>query len=154
MEINVRPATEYDFPAILSLIKELAEFERAPEKVTNSVEQMKQEQDLFRCFVAETEAGEIVGMALFFLAYYTWVGKSIYLDDIYVKRSLRQQKIGTALLNKVFDVAREEKCRRVRWQVLDWNEPAISFYRKCGAEISGEWLNCSFDEAGIADFRI
>ncbi|MDF1558882.1 MAG: GNAT family N-acetyltransferase [Bacteroidales bacterium] len=154
MNITVRPATEDDFPAVVSLIKELAEFERAPEKVTNSVEQMKQEQDLFRCFVAETETGEIVGMALFFMAYYTWVGKSIYLDDIYVKRSLRQQKIGTALLNKVFEVARAEKCRRVRWQVLDWNEPAISFYRKCGAEISGEWLNCSFDEAGIADFNI
>ena len=115
---------------------------------------MKKEQDLFRCFVAETATGEIVGMALFFLAYYTWVGKSIYLDDIYVKRSLRQQKIGTALLNKVFEVAREEQCQRVRWQVLDWNEPAIAFYRKCGAEISGEWLNCSFDEAGIADFLI
>ena len=70
MEITVRPATEDDFPAVLSLIKELAEFERAPEKVTNSVEQMKEEQDLFRCFVAESEAGEIVGMALFFLAYY------------------------------------------------------------------------------------
>jgi ribosomal protein S18 acetylase RimI-like enzyme len=154
MNITVRPATEDDFPAVLSLIKELAEFERAPEKVTNSVEQMKQEQDLFRCFVAETETREIVGMALFFLAYYTWIGKSIYLDDIYVKRSLRQQKIGTALLNKVFEVARAEKCKRVRWQVLDWNEPAISFYRKCGAEISGEWLNCSFDEAGIADFNI
>ena len=154
MEITVRPATEDDFPAVLSLIKELAEFERATEKVTNSVEQMKQEQDLFRCFVAETGSGEIVGMALFFMAYYTWVGKSIYLDDIYVKRSLRQQKIGTALLNKVFEVAREEKCKRVRWQVLDWNEPAIAFYRKCGAEISDEWLNCSFDEAGIADFHI
>ncbi len=154
MEITVRSATEDDFPAVLSLIKELAEFERAPEKVTNTVDQMNQEQSLFRCFVAETDTGEIVGMALFFLAYYTWVGKSIYLDDIYVKRSLRHQKIGTALLNKVFEVAREENCKRVRWQVLDWNEPAIAFYRKCGAEISGEWLNCSFDEAGIADFRI
>lgn len=154
MDITIRPATEDDFPAILSLIKELAEFERAPEKVTNSVEQMKQEQNHFRCFVAETETGEIVGMALFFIAYYTWVGKSIYLDDIYVKRSLRQQKIGTALLNRVFEVARTEKCRRLRWQVLDWNEPAISFYRKCGAEISDEWLNCSFDEAGIAGFNI
>jgi ribosomal protein S18 acetylase RimI-like enzyme len=154
MKITIRPATEDDFPAVLSLIKELAEFERAPEKVTNSVEQMKEEKSLFRCIVAETETGEIVGMALFFMAYYTWVGKSIYLDDIYVKRSLRQQKIGTALLNKVFEVARAEKCKRVRWQVLDWNEPAISFYRKCGAEISGEWLNCSFDEAGIADFQI
>lgn len=154
MDITVRPATEDDFPAVLSLIKELAEFERAPEKVTNSVEQMKQEKNLFRCLVAETESGEIVGMALFFMAYYTWVGKSIYLDDIYVQRSLRQQKIGTALLNKVFEVAREEKCKRVRWQVLDWNEPAIAFYRKCGAEISGEWLNCTFDEEGIENFKI
>jgi ribosomal protein S18 acetylase RimI-like enzyme len=154
MEIKIREATEDDFPAILSLIKELAEYERAPGKVTNSVEQMKEEKELFRCFVAETGEGEIVGMALYFMAYFTWVGKSLYLEDIYVKEPYRQHRIGSALLRMVFEVARAERCRRVRWQVLDWNEPAIAFYRKCGAELDGEWINCNFDEAGIASFNI
>jgi len=105
MNFNIRKATEADFQAILSLIKELAEFEKAPDKVTNTTEQMKQEKDLFRCFVAETETKEIVGMALYFFAYFTWVGKSLYLDDIYVKDAFRNHKIGTALLRKIFEVA-------------------------------------------------
>jgi ribosomal protein S18 acetylase RimI-like enzyme len=154
MEFTIRAATEADFPAILSLIKELAEYEKAPGKVTNSVEQMTQEKELFRCFVAETEEKEIIGMALFFLAYFTWVGKSLYLEDIYVKESFRQHRIGSALLREVFRVARAEGCKRVRWQVLNWNEPAIAFYRKCGADLDGEWINCNFDEAGIARFNI
>lgn len=154
MNFSIRKATEADFPAILSLIKELAEFEKAPEKVTNSVEQMKQEKDFFRCFVAETGNKEVVGIALYFFAYYTWVGKSLYLDDIYVKESFRKQKIGTELLREVFKVARDENCKRVRWQVLNWNKPAIQMYEKCGAEIDDEWLNCSFDEAGINNFRL
>lgn len=154
MKINIREATESDFPAILSMIKELAEFEKAPEKVTNSVEQMNREKDLFRCFVAETESNEIVGMALWFFAYYTWVGKSLYLDDLYVKEQYRKNKVGTALLRKIFEVASAEGCQRVRWQVLNWNQSAIEMYRKSGAEIDDEWLNCSFDAEGIKNFRI
>lgn len=154
MEIRIRETSEDDFPDILSLIKELAEYERSPHAVTNTVEQMKGEKDLFRCFVAETDAGEIVGMALYFMAYFTWVGKSLYLEDIYVKEPYRQHRIGSALLRKVFEVARAERCKRVRWQVLEWNEPAIAFYRKCGAQLDGEWINCNFDEAGIAGFEI
>jgi len=154
MKFNIRQATEDDFPAILELIKELARFERAPDKVTNNLDQMKSEKDLFRCFVAETQEKEIVGMALYFYAYYTWVGKSLYLEDLIVNEAYRKHKIGTELLRKVMETAKDENCKRVRWQVLDWNEPAINFYRKTGAEISSEWLNCTFDEAGIANFRI
>jgi GNAT superfamily N-acetyltransferase len=154
MNITIRKATPMDFPVILALIKELAAFEKAPEKVTNSVEQMRQEQDLFRCFVSETEAGEIVGMALYFFAYFTWVGKSLYLEDIYIKESFRKLKIGTALLNRIFEVAREENCKRVRWQVLNWNESAIQMYRKNGAEIDDEWLNCNYDADGIKNFGL
>jgi len=157
MEFIIRAATEADFPAILSLIRELAGYEKAPGKVTNSVEQMRHEQDLFRCFVAETEEKEekeIIGMALFFTAYFTWVGKSLYLEDIYVKESFRQHRIGSALLREVFGVARAEGCKRVRWQVLNWNEPAMAFYRKCGADLDNEWINCNFDEEGIANFSV
>jgi GNAT superfamily N-acetyltransferase len=154
MNISIRKATNLDFPVILTLIRELAAFEKAPEKVTNTVEQMRQEQDLFRCFVAETEKGEIVGMALYFFAYFTWVGKSLYLEDIYIKEAYRKLKIGTALLNRIFDVAREENCKRVRWQVLKWNESAIQMYKKNGAEIDDEWLNCNYDADGIKNFGI
>lgn len=150
----IREATEDDFPEILGLIKELAEFEKAPEKVTNSVEQMKKEKDLFRCFVAEAPSGEIAGMALYFIAYYTWVGKSLYLDDIYVKTSFRRLRLGSALLNKIFEVARQEDCKRVRWQVLNWNSNAIELYRKGGATLDGEWLNCDFDVEGISKFSL
>jgi GNAT superfamily N-acetyltransferase len=154
MNISIRKATPEDFPVILSLIRELAAFEKAPEKVTNTVEQMRQEQDLFRCFVAETEDREIVGMALYFFAYFTWVGKSLYLEDIYIKESFRKLKIGTALLNRIFEVAREENCKRVRWQVLNWNESAIQMYKKNGADIDNEWLNCNYDADGIKNFGL
>jgi GNAT superfamily N-acetyltransferase len=154
MNINIRKATEVDFPSILILIKELAAFEKAPEKVTNSLELMKKEKNLFHCFVAETETNEIVGMALYFFAYYTWVGKSLYLDDIYVKESFRKHKIGSGLLRKIFEVANMEECKRVRWQVLNWNKSAIQLYKKSGAEIDDEWLNCSFDSYRIKNFKI
>jgi GNAT superfamily N-acetyltransferase len=104
--------------------------------------------------VAETEDNEIVGMAIYFFAYYTWVGKSLYLEDIYVKEKYRRFRIGTALLRKVFEVAREENCKRVRWQVLDWNKSAIEFYNKSGAEINNNWLNCTFDQEGILKFNL
>ncbi len=154
MNINIRTAGEEDFPEILFLIKELAAFEKASGKVTNSVELMKKEKDMFHCFVAETEAKEIVGMALYFFAYYTWVGKSLYLEDIYVKESFRKHKIGTALLRRIFEVANQENCKRVRWQVLNWNQSAIQMYKKSGAEIDDEWLNCSFDAEGIKNFKM
>ena len=89
MKYNIRKANVSDFQGILLLIKELAEFENAPEKVLNSVDQMKAEQDCFECFVAVSVEGEIIGMALYFFAYYTWVGKSLYLDDLYVKKEFR-----------------------------------------------------------------
>lgn len=154
MKFAIREAIENDFPGILELIRELALFEKAPEKVTNTVEQMSDEKDLFKCFIAENESGEIVGMALYFIAYYTWVGKSLYLDDLYVREAYRQHKIGSALLSRVFEAALTENCKRVRWQVLRWNEPAIRFYEKVGALIDGEWLNCDFDSEGIRNFKI
>lgn len=154
MNILVRKATESDFPVVLSLIKELAEYEKSPDKVTNTVSLMKEEKDLFTCFVAETAEKEIIGMAICFFAYYTWVGKSLYLEDIYVKESFRRKKVGEDLLKKVFDVAKAENCKRVRWQVLSWNENAIAFYNKCGAEINSDWLNCTFDYDGIKNFNL
>lgn len=150
--MNIRPSTPQDYPAIIGLIKELALFEKAPEKVTNTAEQMASEDDYFHCFVVENEQKEVIAMALYFMAYYTWIGKSLYLDDLYVKEEYRGQGIGSQLLNKLFEVAKEENCKRVRWQVINWNAPAIALYEKAGASIDNEWSNCDFDQQGIAEF--
>ncbi|MPV86620.1 GNAT family N-acetyltransferase [Cardiobacteriales bacterium ML27] len=154
MNITIRKANEADFEPIFALIYELATFEKAAGKVRNSVERMREEQDFFECFVAQKDDGEIVGMALYYFAYYTWVGKSLYLDDLYVKATCRGQKIGTQLLNEIFAVAKKTHCKRVRWQVLHWNQPAIDLYKKCGADIDEAWHNCDFDENGIVQFFV
>jgi GNAT superfamily N-acetyltransferase len=154
MEIIIRKATEKDFFAILSLIKELAVFENAPEKVTNSAEQMRDEKDFFQCYVAENENKETVGMAVFFFAYYTWVGKSLYLDDLYVKETYRGQKIGTKLLKKIFEIAKKENCKRVSCLVSNWNSSAVEIYKKYGAEIDAETSVVIFDETRIKEFKL
>jgi GNAT superfamily N-acetyltransferase len=154
MNIIIRKAIEEDFAAILSLVKELAVFQNSAEKVTNTPDQMREEKNLFQCFVAENDQQEIVGIASYFFAYYTWVGKSLYLDDLYVKESCRGQKIGSELLKKIFEVAKTANCKRVRWQVSDWNKPALEFYKNCGAEIEDEYCICDFDEKGIQEFRM
>ncbi len=152
MEFTIRQGKSADFPAILALIKELALFENAPEKVTNTVAQMEEEQALFNTVVVENEQGEIIAMMLYYFTYYTWVGKSLYLDDLYVKKAYRGNEIGKKLIKKLFSIAKENNCKRVRWQVLDWNEPAIAFYKKLGATLDGEWINCDFDKQQIIDF--
>ena len=147
----IRKGTEQDFPQILALIKELALFEKAPQEVTNTVEKMHKEKNLFHFFVAEKD-DKIIGMALYFFAYFTWKGKSLYLDDLYVKQEYRGGGIGSKLLRKIFEVAKEHNVERLRWQVLDWNKPAIELYHKIGATLDKEWINCDFDKAGIEKF--
>ena len=144
MPVVVRRGEEKDFPVLLGLIKDLATFERAPQEVKNSLEQMKRERESFGFFVAE-EDGKILASAVYFFAYYTWVGKSLYLDDLYVRPEYRRKRVGTLLLGRVFELAKQENCKRLRLQVLDWNKDAIAFYEKHGGVISGEWLNCDLD---------
>jgi len=151
LPVTIREGAQEDFPALLGLIRELAVFEHAAGDVKNSVGLMKRQKELFRFFVAEEE-GKVVGAAVYFIAYYTWVGKSLYLDDLYVKPEFRRRKVGSLLLRRVFEVARRERCQRLRLQVLDWNKGAIDFYRRCGGSISDEWLNCDFDAARIERF--
>lgn len=151
--MHIRHATEADFPAVLELVKELATFQKTPERVLNTVEQMKAEQQFFRCLVAENDNNEIIGIASYFFAYYTWVGKSLYLDDLYVKQSQRKQGAGAKLLDALIAIAKKENCKRVRWQVSDWNTPAINFYKKRGVEIDHEPCNCDVDEQGIKNWK-
>ena len=154
MNITIRKATESDFPSVFSLIHGLAVFQGCPERLINSVEQMKKDKDFFQCFIAETGDKEIVGMASFFYAYYTWVGKSLFLDDLYVKEEYRGHKIGSQLLEKIVALAKHENCNRVRWFVSRWNEPALSFYKKIGVEVDEEVLVCDLEGDRIQKFKI
>ncbi len=151
MAIIIRKGEEKDFPVLMGLIKDLASFEKMPDEVKNSLEQMMQEKELFRFFIAE-ENGEILGTAIYFFAYSTWVGKTLYLEDLYVKPEYRRKKVGTMLLRKIFKLAKYENCKRVRWQVLSWNKDAIAFYKKHGAKISDQWFNCDFNAPEIKKF--
>ena len=142
MEFGIRLAEEGDFGKIIELIREFAGFEKHPEAMVNSTERMKSEKDYFSCFVAESSDREIVGYVAWFYSYYTWSGKSIYIDDLYVKEPYRGKGIGSKLLDQVIDFAGKAGCHRVRWQVSDWNEQAMQLYTKIGAEIDRTKLNC------------
>jgi len=148
LALIIREGSEEDFPVLLGLIKDLATFEGAPEQVKNSLVQMKRERDSFGFFLAEEE-GKVLGAAVYFFAYYTWVGKSLYLDDLYVRPERRRKKVGSMLLERVFKLAKQQDCKRLRLEVLDWNKIAISFYQKHGGTISREWLNCDFDSKAL-----
>lgn len=142
--MTIRRATEKDFPALLSLINEFAVFQKTPEKVSITLEQMKVDQDHFQCFVAEADSKEIVGFASFFFAYYSWSGKALYLDDLYVTEAFRNQGLGRRLLETIINLAKESNCKKVRWQVSKWNSNAISFYKKLGATIEEIEINCDY----------
>ena len=141
-KINIREAQESDFEQIHVLITEFSEFQNLPEKMVNSVEMMKAEKDFFNCFVAETSGKKIIGYSVFFICYFTWSGKSLYIDDLYIKPDFRDNGVGTLLINKVIQYARETGCHKIRWQVANWNKPAIEFYRKLGVGISSVEQNC------------
>lgn len=142
MSVNIRPAVQADFIQIIELFKEFATFEKLPHKMINSVDRMNKEQDYFNCFVAETTDKKIIGYVTYFFCYYTWTGKSLYMDDLYVTRAYRANGIGTRLLNKVIEFARQAECHKLRWQVSNWNKHAINFYKNIGAEIDHVEQNC------------
>jgi GNAT superfamily N-acetyltransferase len=142
MDIKIRKAEEQDFVQILELIHELAVFENQADQLLNSVERMMAEKEFFHCFVAETADHKIVGYATYIFCYYTWVGKSLYMDDLYVLQEYRGNGIGTRLIRKVLDYARETNCHRLRWQVSNWNAKAIDFYKSLGAVINETERNC------------
>ncbi len=143
---TIRKGKEEDLPQVLTLIKELATFEKAPEEVVNTIDKMSEEgfgdRRYFEFYVAETDQ-KIVGLALYFFSYSTWKGKSLYLDDIIVTEAYRGKGIGKKLFNQVAKAAKTENCGKMHWQVLDWNTPAINYYKKLGASFDGEWINCA-----------
>ncbi|MGO1584471.1 GNAT family N-acetyltransferase [Mesonia sp.] len=155
MKINVRESRQEDMPQVLELIKELALFEKEPEAVIIDVQQLQKdgfgEQPLFTCFVAEID-GNIEGMALIYFRYSTWKGKTVHLEDLIVRERFRGKGLGIALYKKVMAYALEQNVKRVEWVVLDWNEGAVEFYKKSGADVMQEWNTVQFDEVSIKNF--
>jgi GNAT superfamily N-acetyltransferase len=147
MEFVIRKGKREDCPAVLKLIQELAIYERAEKEAELSVEELEQDgfgpHAIYELLVAEQHE-QIIGMALFYEKYSTWKGRSIYLEDLIVTEKARGIGAGKALFNAVAQEAKRRNSGRMEWQVLDWNQPAIDFYEKAGAELDGEWINCKF----------
>jgi len=145
---EVRSGNVSDLPRVLELIRELADYEKALDQVTNTIEAMKKDgfgpNPLYGFFVAEDDQDGIVGLALYYYRYSTWKGKRMYLEDIIVTAAHRGRGLGKALFDRIIEKGIEEECTGMMWQVLDWNEPAIGFYRDVyHAELDDEWINCS-----------
>ena len=154
---TVREGTRADLPRVLELIKELAAFEKAPHEVINTVERMENDgfgaAPIFGFFVAENE-GTIVGISIYYWRYSTWKAKRLYLEDIIVTESIRGQGIGKQLFERTMQHAVDQDCTGMTWQVLDWNEPAINFYKKYGAKLDSEWVNGSLEREQIQNFLL
>lgn len=144
--INIRWATVQDIPEIMELVRELAIYEKAEHELTVSLEAFKDAgfgpEAIWKAFVAEYE-NEIVGISLFYPRFSTWKGRKLYLEDIVVKAPWRGKKIGKKLFDATYEYACQNNYHSLFWQVLDWNEPAINFYKKYQVNIDKEWLNVS-----------
>jgi GNAT superfamily N-acetyltransferase len=148
MEIKIRRAVKEDCPRLLELINELATFEKAPQEVTVTLEHFIEsgfgEMPVWWAFAAEAD-GKIEGFALYYIRYSTWKGQRMYLEDILVTEKMRGKGIGKLLLDRLIIEAKEKKLKGIVWQVLEWNESAINFYKKYNASFDAEWVNCAIE---------
>ena len=162
--MNIRKGKPEDMPAVLSLIQELATFEKEPDAVLVTVDDLIRDgfgsTPLFHVFVAEIENDatdsskeiQIVGIALYYYRFSTWKGKTIHLEDLVVKDKMRGTGLGYALYSEIIKQGKKDQVRRVEWNVLDWNTTAIEFYEKSGAKVLRDWYVVQMDEVGIHDF--
>ena len=148
MAAIIREGRKEDLPQVIELVRELAIFEKAEEQVTNTVEKMERDgfgdNPLFGFYVAEKEEC-IIGLSLYYFRYSTWKGKRLYLEDIIVTETERSKGFGKLLFERTKNFAQEVGCTGMTWQVLDWNSPAISFYKSYGAKTDNEWMNCNIE---------
>ncbi|MBT8305867.1 MAG: GNAT family N-acetyltransferase [Maribacter sp.] len=155
MEYSIREATAEDMPSVLELIKELASFEKEASAVEVTSNDLVHDgfgpEKRFHCFVAETNT-TIVGMALIYDRYSTWKGPIIHLEDLVVSEAMRGSGLGTALLNEVVKYCANQGVKRISWEVLDWNEPAINFYERKGAKVLRDWDVVHLDAQGIKNY--
>lgn len=159
-----RKGISSDMPSVLALIKELAVFEKEPDAVEVTVDDLIRdgfsENPLFYCFVAEeviessveNHSKQIIGIALYYYRYSTWKGKTIHLEDLIVREDKRGNGVGMALYGEVIRQGKLDNVRRIEWAVLDWNTPAINFYKKTGANVLTDWHLVQMDENGIEAF--
>ena len=142
MSIKIRQATFEDLPVVHDLVRELAVYENAEHEFTATIEDYRSDfkENIFESIVAEKD-GEIAGLMLYYMTYSTWKGKMLYLEDFVVRSKFRRFGIGQLLWDEFLNVARRKGCRLAKWQVLDWNEPALKFYEKNNAIIEKEWWN-------------
>ena len=151
----IRKGQKEDMPAVLELIKELAIFEKEPHAVVITVEDLLRdgfsENPLFYTLIAEVNS-EIIGMALYYYRYSTWKGKTIHLEDLIVSEKSRGTGAGFALYSEIIKQGKKDNVRRIEWNVLDWNTPAIDFYNKSGAKLLQDWRVVNMDEEGIHTF--
>ena len=149
MTIKIREAKKEDCLRLLELVNELALFEKAPQEVTVTLQEFEDagfgEKPVWKAFAAEVE-GLIVGFALYYIRYSTWKGCRMYLEDILVTETMRGRGIGKLLFDELIKEAVELQFSGMVWQVLDWNEPAMNFYKKYGASIDSGWLNASLSK--------
>lgn len=150
--ISIRPGKKEDLPRVFELVKELAEYERASHEVTNTILLMEEDgfgpNPIFGFFVAEY-GNKIVGLSLYYWRYSTWKGKRLYLEDIIVTEKERGKGAGKLLFDRTMQKALEENCTGMMWQVLEWNEPAINFYKRYGSKLDDEWVNCHLESDQI-----
>ena len=153
--MKIRKGTPQDMPDVLALINELAVFEKEPDAVVISTEDLMRdgfsENPLFHTFVAEVNE-EIIGVALYYYRFSTWKGKTIHLEDLIVKENNRGTGAGFALYSEIIKQGKKDNVRRIEWNVLDWNKPAIDFYEKSGAKVLSDWRVVQMDENGMEAF--
>jgi GNAT superfamily N-acetyltransferase len=153
--MDIRKGKPEDMESVLALIQELAIFEKEPDAVLVTVDDLIRdgfgEKPLFHVFVAEVEK-EIVGIALYYYRFSTWKGKTIHLEDLIVKESMRGTGVGSALYSEIMKQGKKDNVRRIEWNVLDWNTPAVNFYENSGAKVLGDWRVVHMDEAGINSY--
>lgn len=146
--MKIRRATQADCPRLLELVNELAIFEKAPHEVTVSLQEFENsgfsQHPVWWAFVAENET-EIIGFALYYIRYSTWKGCRMYLEDIIITEDYRSKGIGTLLFDRLIEEAKDRNLHGISWQVLDWNESAIDFYKKYNAKLDPEWVNGSIE---------
>jgi GNAT superfamily N-acetyltransferase len=157
MKIYIRKGGRSDLPALLTLIKELAVYENAGQEVTIDLTTLEQdgfdrEHPFFEFLVAEKK-GVIVGAALYFYTYSTWKGRVLYLEDLIVAEAFRRLGIGKQLFDALVGEAKRIDAKRLCWQVLDWNTPAIEFYKKIHTNFDGEWINCKLTATQIENYQ-
>lgn len=151
---HVRKATAEDMEQVHALIHELAVYEKAEDEVLTTPAQLRADgfgdNALFEAFVAENEEGRVVGIAFFYTGYSTWKGKKLYLDDLVVTQAYRRKGVGQRLFERVVAHAHEVGAQQLRWHVLDWNTPAINFYKKIEARLEDDWITCKLERDQLA----